>query len=323
MRSSSPRSSGVTTSAGSVARVRKEAPDAPTVHPWLSPFRRRPRGSAAFQLASSRSRFRRAMKSTLIPLGHASWQAPWFVQLPKPSRSCWATMSRTRRVPLGLRPAEACRGGSTLAAVKSMAEALGHAATQAPHPMHWAASMAWSASSLADGNRVGVGGAPGAHRDVPAGIDDPVECAPVHHQVPDAPGNAVARQGSIQISSPSLKIRMWSWHVATMVRGPWGTPLIIMPHDAADALAAVVLEGDGLFALPREALVHQVQHLQEGGVLADVLGLVGLEAALGSAVRPAARRVGSGSLLVAPRGELARSRTPGAPCAGRASHPRP
>jgi hypothetical protein len=35
-----------------------------------------------------------------------------------------------------------------LAAVKSDAEALGQAATHAPHPMHWAASIATSTVSL-------------------------------------------------------------------------------------------------------------------------------------------------------------------------------
>jgi hypothetical protein len=39
-----------------------------------------------------------------------------------------------------------------LAEVKSIAEALGQAATQAPHPMHWAASMALSASVLGTGS---------------------------------------------------------------------------------------------------------------------------------------------------------------------------
>jgi hypothetical protein len=35
---------------------------------------------------------------------------------------------------------------------------------------------------------------------------------------------------------------------------------------AADALAAVVVEGDGILALGDEALVHDVEHLEEGHV---------------------------------------------------------
>jgi hypothetical protein len=64
---------------------------------------------------------------------------------------------------------------ATLAAVKSMAEAFGQAATQAPQPMHSAASIARSASSFGTGIALASGALPGAHRDVAAGLDDPVE----------------------------------------------------------------------------------------------------------------------------------------------------
>ena len=43
-----------------------------------------------------------------------------------------------------------------LAAVKSDAEALGQAATQAPQPMHWAASIAVSTVSFGDQDGVRV-----------------------------------------------------------------------------------------------------------------------------------------------------------------------
>ena len=43
-------------------------------------------------------------------------------------------------------------------------------------------------------------------------------------------GNAVARNGSIVMLSPSENLRMWSWQVAVPRSGPWGTPLITMPH---------------------------------------------------------------------------------------------
>jgi hypothetical protein len=41
-------------------------------------------------------------------------------------------------------------------------------------------------------------------------------------------GKAVARQGSITISSPSRKLRMWSWQVVVRSLGPWARPLITM-----------------------------------------------------------------------------------------------
>ena len=51
-------------------------------------------------------------------------------------------------------------------------------------------------------------------------------------------------------------------------------------HDAAhtaDSLAAVVIEGDRLLARTVEMFVHLVEHLEERGIGADVLGFVGLE----------------------------------------------
>jgi hypothetical protein len=44
-------------------------------------------------------------------------------------------------------------------------------------------------------------------------------------------GNARARHGSTTISSPSLKLRMWSWQVAAPFIGPCAAPLIIIAHD--------------------------------------------------------------------------------------------
>ena len=102
-------------------------------------------------------------------------------------------------------------------------------------------------------------------------------------------GKAAARHGSMVISSPSANFRMWSWQVAVPFWGPWAWPLIISPQRAADALAAVVLEGDRLVALGDEALVDDVEHLEERHLVGDVGGLVGLEAAGGRRGRPGAR----------------------------------
>ncbi len=78
-------------------------------------------------------------------------------------------MASARRMrsgwPCGRRPR--CE---TFAAVNSIAEAFGHAATQAPQPMQAAASIARSASSLGTGSALRVGGAAGAHGDEAAGL---------------------------------------------------------------------------------------------------------------------------------------------------------
>ena len=82
-------------------------------------------------------------------------------------------------------------------------------------------------------------------------------------------GKPAARHGSITISSPSSNLRMWSWQVAVPFWGPCAWPLIIRPHDAADALAAVVVERDRLAVLVDQLLVDVVEHLEERRVVGD------------------------------------------------------
>ena len=71
------------------------------------------------------------------------------------------------------------------APVNSAAEAFGHAATHAPQPMQAAASMARSASSF--GTRIALpsGALPVGNGDISASRNDPVERAPIHHQILD------------------------------------------------------------------------------------------------------------------------------------------
>jgi hypothetical protein len=107
-----------------------------------------------------------------------------------------------------------------LAEVKSIAEALGQAATQAPQPMQAAASMAWSASVLGTGIALPSGALPvGAVMNPPAAMmRSKADRSTTRSR---RTGNAVARQGSMVIESPSLKLRMWSWQavVASAARG--------------------------------------------------------------------------------------------------------
>ena len=87
-------------------------------------------------------------------------------------------------------------------------------------------------------------------------------------------GNALERQGSTWSTSPSLKWRMWSWQTVVPRMRPVRLAVDHEAARAADPLAAVVLEGDRLLAALGELLVEDVQHLEEGGVLVDVLDLV-------------------------------------------------
>jgi hypothetical protein len=49
---------------------------------------------------------------------------------------------------------------------------------------------------------------------------------------------------------------------------------------AADALAAVVIERDGLLARADQVFVHDVEHLEEALIGRDALCLIGLEVAV-------------------------------------------
>jgi hypothetical protein len=63
-------------------------------------------------------------------------------------------------------------------------------------------------------------------------------------------------------------------------RTPLGSVRLPVDHHAArtaDSLTAIVLECDGLLALQREAVVDDVEHLEERGVGADLVGPVLLE----------------------------------------------
>src|ERR1041385_3808698 len=85
------------------------------------------------------------MKSIEISLGHAAMHSPWLVQAPNPSASICATMPTTRVSRSGCPWGRSPRG-DTFAATNSMAEALGQAATQAPHLIQPAPAIARSAS---------------------------------------------------------------------------------------------------------------------------------------------------------------------------------
>ena len=101
--------------------------------------------------------------------------------------------------------------------MKSMAEAFGQAATQAPQPMQAAASIARSAFSFGTGIALPSGAPPvGAETKPPAAMMR--SNAPRSTTRSLTTGNASARHGSIVSVSPSLKLRMWSWQ--TVVAAP-------------------------------------------------------------------------------------------------------
>ena len=79
------------------------------------------------------------------------------------------------------------------------------------------------------------------------------------------------------------------------------------PAGAADAFSAIAVEGDGLATAVDEALVHEVEHLEERHLGVDVVGVVGLEpaGAVGTVLAPdLEREVHVELLLVTALGQL-------------------
>jgi hypothetical protein len=145
-----------------------------------------------------------------------------------------------------------------LAAVNNAAEALGHEATQAPQPMQAAASKARSESGLATGSEV----THDRESRGPPGLDGDLV--------------AVVERAHVQLTGGGA------------LGGPVGHAVDHHATRPADPFAAVVVESDGRLAPLRKALVHDVQHFQEGHVIVDRLGFVAHETAcvLGTFLAP-------------------------------------
>jgi hypothetical protein len=132
------------------------------------------------------------------------------------------------------------------------------------------------------GGGVGLGGGAGRGGDVAAGLDDPVEGRAVHHEVLDD------REGG---GAPRLDVDrvavLEGPHVELAGGGALRAVRVAVDDEAAraaDALAAVVVEGDRVLALEDEFLVEGVEHLQERHVRGDSVHLVGGHGAFGVGV---------------------------------------
>ena len=142
---------------------------------------------------------------------------------------------------------------------------------------------------LVDGDGVAVGGAAGGNGDEAAGGDDAVERAAVHGEILD---------DGKGLGAPGLEVDLVAVFEVAHVELADGGALeaavgFAVDHDAAhaaDAFAAIVVEGDGIFALLDEALVEDVEHFEEGHVLVDVGDVVADHAAFVLAGSSGARR---------------------------------
>ncbi len=147
---------------------------------------------------------------------------------PKPSASIVSTIAVTRRSFSGWPCGNRLRW-ETLAETNNMAEAFLQAATHAPQPMQAAASIASSAASFGTGTALASGADPvGAVINPPACMmRSNAERSTTRSLIG---GNALARNGSTVIVSPSWKLRKYVWQVATLYSGPCGSPLMTQEH---------------------------------------------------------------------------------------------
>src|SRR5690606_34403253 len=118
----------------------------------------------------------------------------------------------------------------------------------------------------------------GANRYVATRLDDAIERAAIDAEVAQD-----GERGRAPRLDPELVAIAEVAHVELADgRAREGAVRLAIDHEAArtaDALAAVVVEGDRFPALADELLVHDVEHLEEGHVLGHVLRDVLLEAA--------------------------------------------
>ena len=132
---------------------------------------------------------------------------------------------------------------------------------------------------LTDGRVVSVRSSTGAYVHKTAGGDDGVQSGTVYHQVTqqresssaeglNPNGVAVLELAHVQLAGSYLLAAM-------------GYTIDGEGAHTANAFAAVVVEVDGLFALVYELFVDDVEHLEEGSFVRDVLRLVGFNATLG------------------------------------------
>src|SRR4051812_13189924 len=117
-----------------------------------------PRYRAA-KSAFTYSRVIRAMLEIGISFGHTASHSPSFEQLPNPSASACSIMATTRRKRSGL-PCGSSDRCEIFALMNKWADAFLHAATQAPHWMHAAESIAVSEMSFGIGIALPSGAPP-------------------------------------------------------------------------------------------------------------------------------------------------------------------
>ena len=176
-----------------------------------------------------KSRLSCAMNSWRISFGQAREHSPWFVHVPKPSASICCDHREHAVVALGLalgqerEVRDLRRDEEHRRAVRARRGA--GAAADALSRVHRALGAV-----LRDEDRVAVRRVARRRREMkpPAEMMRSKDERSTMRSL--RTGNGVTRQGSSVMTSPSLKVRMWSWQLVVPRRGPCGLPFTTMPH---------------------------------------------------------------------------------------------
>ena len=161
----------------------------------------------------------------------------------------------------------------SFAAMNSIAEPFGHAATHAPQPMHAAASIARSACSFGTVTSFASGAEP-----LFAVMKPPAAITLSNARAIDAQILQHRERRRAPRLDPDLVVVLVEPHVELARRGALVAAVrTAVDHQrahAADAFAAIVIERDRLFALRDQLLVEDVEHLEERRVRRNLLDLV-------------------------------------------------
>ena len=121
---------------------------------------------------------------------------------------------------------------------------------------------------FADGEAIAVGGGAIASGDEAAGLLDAIEGRAIHDEVADdgeglgaegfhVDGGAIGELAHVELAGGGLA-------------GAVGDAIDGEGAGAADAFAAIVIEGDGFLAFAGEVIVDDVEHFEEGSVFGDI-----------------------------------------------------
>ena len=235
------------------------------------------------RLPARRSLFMRAMVPSGISFGHAAEHSPMFVHDPKPSCSIASTIAMTRRVPLGLALWQKPQVGD-------LGRGEQHRRRVRDTRPRRRRSRCTRRTRTPRRRRLSGSGSKRASGAAPVLTDTKPPAAMMRSNgtsVDDEILEYGERTGAPRLDPQLLAVLEVAHVQLACGRGALGSVGDAVDNEtahAADAFAAVVVEGDRVFAVGDQALVHDVEHFEERHVFA-LMPLAGYDI-----IRP--RRVG-------------------------------